>query len=73
MENKVKKVKKVFVIIIAIVLSVSLLGAFAVLGIDARVKSVGKSMILTEEEAAKLEGVDCILVLGCKVNGEAPS
>lgn len=68
-----KKIKTVLMSILTVFVSITLLGACAVLGINARVKHVGESLMLSEEEAASLEGVDCILVLGCKVNGEAPS
>lgn len=59
--------------IIIICLCLFLAGLAAVFGINARVKSVGGSMMVSADEAAVLEDVDCILVLGCKVNGETPS
>ncbi len=69
-----KKKTKTILISIALVAALGmLLGFLGVFGINGYVKSVGKAKLLTAEEAAKLEGVDCILVLGCKVNGETPS
>ncbi len=45
----------------------------AVFGINAFVKNTAKQRFISEEAAAKLEDVDCVLVLGCKVNGSSPS
>ena len=51
-----------------------LLGIAGVLGIDAYVVQATSHQICTSEEAASLEDVDCILVLGCKVHDNgAPS
>lgn len=47
--------------------SLLVLGCAGVLGINAYVKHSVSSRILTLEEAAALTDVDCILVLGCKV------
>ncbi len=43
------------------------LGVGLVLGIDAGVRNRVCGQILTEQEAAQLQGVDCIVVFGCKV------
>lgn len=53
-------------------LALAVLGIGAVFAVDARVRAVGEELILTSEEAAQLEDVDCILVLGCLVwdNGQ---
>ncbi len=59
--------------LIIIFLCLMLVGVAAVFGINARVKSVGRSRLISPEKAASLDSVDCILVLGCKVNGETPS
>ena len=53
-----------------IMLCLVLVGTMTVLGINARVKSVGKKHLLTAEEAAQLTDVDCILVLGCLVRSD---
>ena len=50
-----------------LLLSLVILGAVAVLSINATVIWTADEHILTEEAAAKLEDVDCILVLGCRV------
>lgn len=44
-----------------------ILGATALFGINSWVKHSVKEYILTEEQAAGLADMDCILVLGCKV------
>ena len=38
------------------------------LGVNYYVKSSTKAQIITPAQASELEGVDCIIVLGCKVN-----
>ena len=52
-----------------LVLAVILLLVLAVLFINALVKKSGK-WIVTEEEAAELGDIDCILVLGCSVRDD---
>lgn len=68
------KFKKVMKSILIIFLCLILLGAIAVLSINAHVKQVGGKKIITPEEALKLQDVDCIIVLGCLVKSDgAPS
>lgn len=50
------------------VLALAILGMGALTVIDASIRLSSGKRILTQEEAAKLEGVDCILVLGCLVH-----
>lgn len=65
------KKKRKIVLIIAITLAALLvIGIAGVFGINAYVKSVGGKLIITPEEAAKLNEVDCILVLGCGVKDD---
>ncbi len=52
---------------LAVLLILLLIAGGCVLLINAHVKAQGKAAILSPEEAAKLEGVDCIIVLGCQV------
>ena len=42
-------------------------GGGLVLGLNAHVKRTVSNQIITQEEAAELAGVDCVLVLGCGV------
>ena len=51
-----------------ILLCLALVGVIALCSINGYVKSVAKERIVTVEETANLEDVDCIIVLGCKVN-----
>ncbi len=44
-----------------------LFGGAAILGLNAYVKYSAEPYLLTEEQAAELEDIDCILVLGCQV------
>ena len=57
--------------IIAISLGILVGGAFAVT--NGIVVVTGNSRIVSAEKAAKLEDVDCILVLGCRVYSNEPS
>lgn len=51
-------------------LCAALLGVLLLAGINIAMKVSAKSHILSVEDAAALEGVDCILVLGCKVHSD---
>ena len=62
-----KRYLKIVSITIAIIVVLGCVGIFAV---NAGVKAVGKSRLLTVDEAAKLGGVDCIIVLGCQVRAD---
>ena len=64
--KKCKWVKRVFIVLVCLAIAAGM----AVLGINARVKSVGKKHLLTAEEAADLADVDCVLVLGCLVRSD---
>ncbi len=59
--------KKIFHRSIGILLCLCILGIGSVLAINAGVKLSTENQILLAEEAAKLENIDCILVLGCGV------
>lgn len=69
---KTKKLYRTLMICLAVVLMLGVLGAGAVLGINAHVVHSTQAQLLTPEDAALLDDVDCIIVLGCKVksNGE---
>lgn len=51
----------------AIFLCLMIVGSGTVLGLNAHVKHAASERIISSEEAAELEGMDCILVLGCQV------
>ncbi len=68
------KRKRLIIAVFAALLCLALIGAAGVAGINAHVKSFGAGRIISVAEAAELDGVDCILVLGCKVhNNRYPS
>jgi vancomycin permeability regulator SanA len=67
METKEKRKLSVGIKLLLWVLVIGLVGGMAVLGVDAYVVLSTRDQILSQEEAAALENVDCILVLGCKV------
>ncbi len=69
-----KQRRKLIFIIAVILLSLFLLGAAMVLGINAWVVGSTKGRVLTSKQASELSDVDCILVLGCLVkDGGKPS
>lgn len=51
-------------------LCLALLGVGAVFGVNGYVKHVGGAAILTAEQAAELDGIDCIIILGCQVRAD---
>jgi len=63
MRNRKNYIVTALVVLVAIIV----VGAAAVLGIDAYVRGSVSDRILTSELATKIEDVDCILVLGCLV------
>ena len=65
-----KTKKKIFRNIMIILLCLAVVGVAALLIINGHVKSAGKDRILTVEQAAELEDVDCIIVLGCQVKDD---
>lgn len=64
---KTKKVRRILLICLIVAFGLCLVGAGIVFGIDAYVVHSTSAQLLTPEEAAAIEDVDCILVLGCKV------
>lgn len=61
------KLPKGLIVALIVVFALGILGAGTLFGIDAWVRYSGRDQILTEDQAASLEDVDCIVVLGCKV------
>ncbi|MBE6921214.1 MAG: SanA protein [Ruminococcaceae bacterium] len=71
---KTRRLRRLLLICLIAALGLCLLGAGIVFGIDAYVLHSTSAQMLTTQEAALLEDVDCILVLGCKVHSDgAPS
>ena len=62
--------KKNLKTICMILLCLALVGVIALCSINGYVKSVAKERIVTVEETATLEDVDCIIVLGCQVRDD---
>ena len=67
---KLKKFYRILLICGAAILSLSALAGAVVFGINGYVVQSTASRILTTEEAAQLQDVDCIIVLGCKVHDD---
>lgn len=65
--EKTKK-KRPLLTCFLVLLALVLLGGIGILCFDLAVRATADDHILTIEEAAALEDVDCILVLGCKVH-----
>ena len=66
MRNRNKRIRILFCCL-AVMLGLGLLGVLTIFGINGWVKHSVKAYILTQEQAAQLQDMDCILVLGCKV------
>lgn len=62
--------KKWLKIICVVLVSSMIVCAVGVLSVNAHIKSVGRSRMLTVDEAAELSDVDCIIVLGCQVRAD---
>lgn len=62
-----KTKKRILRRILSVFLCLCILGVGALTVINTVVKLSAEKQILTAEDAAKLEGIDCILVLGCGV------
>ena len=63
-------IKKMIRLLLVIVVALGLLGGLAVLGINAWVKGSVSDRLLSEADVAKLQDVDCIIVLGCQVRDD---
>ncbi len=59
--------------LLILTLTLSLLFGIAVAGVNLTVIFSTDEKILTVEKAAELEGVDCIMILGCQAKGNKPS
>ena len=72
MSTKLKhyKIFKVLKMCIGILLVLTILGSVAMLCINLVVTASVKNKILAEADAAKLQDVDCIIVLGCQVRSD---
>ena len=68
--KKNKKMRKGLLTAFLVILSLGLLGICTVLGINLWVTGTVRDRILTEQQAAQLQDVDCILVLGCQVRSD---
>lgn len=64
------KIKRILKRILIVSLVLAILGIGAVVTVNSYVKLSVKDRLLTSQEAAELEGVDCILVLGCLVHSD---
>ena len=65
-----KKSVKIVVIVAIIFVGLIIAGLVALFGLNAMVKATAKDQILSVEQAASLENVDCILVLGCGIHDD---
>ena len=66
MKTKRKILRNAFIVLLCL----AVVGIATLFVVNGHVKSVGKDRILTVEKAAKLEDVDCIIVLGCQVKDD---
>ena len=68
--RKKDKVKRILLICLLAAVILGVLAVALLLGINSWVKRSVRDYILTEEQAAQLTDLDCILVLGCKVGAD---
>ena len=64
------KILRSVAICLAVVLLIGALGAACVLGVDAFVVLSNRQRVISAEKAGELDDVDCIIVLGCKVQSD---
>ncbi|NLJ97434.1 MAG: DUF218 domain-containing protein [Clostridiales bacterium] len=64
-----KRIFRMFIIIVLL----GVLGVISVFSINGYIKASAKNRILTLDQASKLDGVDCILILGAGVWGDRPT
>ena len=68
--RKKDKIKRILLICLVAAVILGVLAVALLLGINSWVKNSVRDYILTEEQAAQLTDMDCILVLGCKVGAD---
>ena len=73
MTEKRRKTLKILLKIFIVLVILGIIGICTALGISGYVKSSASDRIISPEAAAELRDIDCIIVLGCRVNGETPS
>ena len=59
--------KRLLIIILIILICLAIIGVATIIGVNGYVRKIGGNNIITPEEAAELNDVDCIIVLGCQV------
>lgn len=65
-----KTKKRIWLVVALGCLSLILLGAVLVFGLDALVRYSTQDRILSRSQASTLENVDCVIVLGCQVRSD---
>ena len=70
MKNGIHRSYKVIKRVILCLLITGFIGVVVLISINAYVKGSTKDNLLTPEQAVALEGVDCIVVLGCQVKDD---
>ena len=68
--KNISKKRKLASLCLCVLLGIGLFGVVAVTGINLWVTGSVQKNILTEENAATLQDVDCIVVFGCQVRGD---
>ncbi len=62
--------RKALLITLIVVLVLGILGIAAVLVINGWVKGCVEQRIITQQQAQELDGIDCVVVLGCQVHSD---
>ena len=70
MKRMKNKATRGVIVALSIFLALGVLGVLLVLGINTWVVGSVKDRIISEERAAQLQDIDCIIVLGCQVRSD---
>ena len=65
-----RKIRRILITLFLVFLAVAAVGAASVFGISTYVKETVAERVITSDQAAEIEDVDCILVLGCLVKND---
>lgn len=57
-------------VLVSLIAFIAIIGGLCAFGISGYVKASQKNQIISSAQTAEIEDADCIIVLGCKVNGE---
>lgn len=69
-EQRMRVKRRTLRTVLIVMLCLAVVGGGVLLVVNSYVKDVGEGRLLSVAQAAELDGVDCILVLGCQVRDD---